>query len=948
MIRLIITIALILGGHLCISAQQLPEQWVRRFQAQGKAQDRISAITTDISGNVFVAGLAGNHHGVADAFAMKRNPQGDTLWTYYYDGGGNNEDYANDIFVDNAGNTYITGWSRSTAFVYDCFTAKLLPSGTQAWVSRYSAGGTNQSYGNALTVDGTGNVYVAGYIDPSSASNDWLVIKYNASGVQQWVDILNGPGNGDDEAWDIVIAPNGNPTVCGFAYSVNASGNINSFVKQYTPANATVWTDTWTNPGFTGADKAFGLGYNSSGHLFIGGETKNSTGSNRDAFAIRYDAAGTRQWVHIYTDATTSVDEYLRHVIIDANGNVYFTGTDFQDGYVTCIRSDGTNGYRKRWRGPITNGSDVFHSIAVDDAGSLYATGRGVYSGPNYYGNGGLPNMIITKYGVNGDSLWTYRCKDSLNSSMAFAITHRNGRIYAGGFVTDTAYIDENLYTIIIDTAGIAVKEWIYNGKGDAITMGQFVVTDILDNVYCSATIDRLHGEGYDIAIIKYDPLGNLLWQKYYSSFGWNNDTLTAMQIDPFGNIILSISSDSAKLKNNYRLSLLKVDPQGNFLDTAWVSITGSTLARSMITRNDGSIALSASSSIHGGIIIFFNSMFKYAWSAKIDSTQFAVTRANSIGLFSNGDLVLGGYSQVSGSTIALVQRYNSGGVKLWSTVVDSISVFDEIRDVTVDSLDDVAFTGATGAIILLGKINGSNGNLIWRQVYNPTSTTSEYGVKVKFTPAGNVVLISRGWTGFVARYYTVQYTGSGVFQWVAVYSQTASDREPVDLIVDSTNRVITAGWAINSVSTNYDYVLAGYNPTGSVAFINTYTTTIPNATSWDQLNDLAKDTKGDFIVTGRTATEFYNNYLYKMLTIKYGGVMVGKTDPVVVNGNLITLYPNPSVSGKFYIRDLSPNTIQSGKIYDIMGRLVATFNPLSGMIDLQETRFVYFSSRAG
>ncbi|MBL0096072.1 MAG: SBBP repeat-containing protein [Bacteroidetes bacterium] len=132
---------------------------------------------------------------------MKRDAQGDTLWVYYYDAGGNREDYATDIVVDAGGNAYITGRSESiNAYNFECFTAKISPTGTQLWVTRYPAVSPNQSYGNALTVDANGNVYVAGYTDPASASKDWLVVKYNSAGVQQWADVLNGPGNGDDEA----------------------------------------------------------------------------------------------------------------------------------------------------------------------------------------------------------------------------------------------------------------------------------------------------------------------------------------------------------------------------------------------------------------------------------------------------------------------------------------------------------------------------------------------------------------------------------------------------------------------------------------------------------------------------------------------------------------------------------------------------------------------------
>jgi hypothetical protein len=58
------------------NAQQLPEAWVRIFKAQGLQSDRVAAITTDASGDIYVAGYASNYNGGPDAFVMKRNPAG--------------------------------------------------------------------------------------------------------------------------------------------------------------------------------------------------------------------------------------------------------------------------------------------------------------------------------------------------------------------------------------------------------------------------------------------------------------------------------------------------------------------------------------------------------------------------------------------------------------------------------------------------------------------------------------------------------------------------------------------------------------------------------------------------------------------------------------------------------------------------------------------------------
>lgn len=169
-----------------------------------------------------------------------------------------------------------------------------------------------------------------------------------------------------------------------------------------------------------------------------------------------------------------------------------------------------------------------------------------------------------------------------------------------------------------------------------------------------------------------------------------------------------------------------------------------------------------------------------------------------------------------------VVQRLTALGARLWTADFDSANVYDEAKDVTVSPSGEVAVTGLSGytttGTSAIMTFNGTTGAILWRKSYNP-NTTNEYGVKVRYTPAGNSVYICRGWTGFVARYTTVQFSGTGTFQWATVYSQQASDREPVDMLVEANNRVVTAGWLIDATSTNFNYVLVGYNSSGVQQF---------------------------------------------------------------------------------------------------------------------------------
>ena len=67
----------------------------------------------------------------------------------------------------------------ATGTVFLAVLPALAESVDTAWVRRYNGPGNDYDGGNAITVDDSGNVYVAGCSDGSATGVDYLTIKYD-------------------------------------------------------------------------------------------------------------------------------------------------------------------------------------------------------------------------------------------------------------------------------------------------------------------------------------------------------------------------------------------------------------------------------------------------------------------------------------------------------------------------------------------------------------------------------------------------------------------------------------------------------------------------------------------------------------------------------------------------------------------------------------------------
>ncbi len=332
--------------------------------------DKSKGIVVDNAGNIYVTGTTSNP-GITglDITTIKYNSAGVEIWVRVYNSLGDQNDEANDIFIDNSGNVYVTGMENNAGNNNDIVTIKYNSSGVQQWVKEYNSSGTNSDRGFAVIADGSGNVYTAGI-----TSGNGVLIKYNSAGIEQWAKTYNGPGNGSDNFW--LIALDGAGYIYTAGESVAGVNNFDFALVKYNSSGTQQWAKHYAGPG-AGDDKVKGLKVDASGNVYITGESK-GTSSDKDYATVKYNSAGTQQWVARYNGPDNLADEGYS-VTVDTDGNVYVTGkskgTATNEDFATIkYNSSGIQQWVMRYDGPAHT-VDYGKSISIDGSGNVIVSG---------------------------------------------------------------------------------------------------------------------------------------------------------------------------------------------------------------------------------------------------------------------------------------------------------------------------------------------------------------------------------------------------------------------------------------------------------------------------------------------------------------------------------------------------------------------------------------------
>jgi len=281
--------------------------WLRRFD---RGKDEYGGdITLDKEGNYLIAGCSENPVPPyqRDILLIKYTPNGDTIWTKYYDD--NERELAMAVAIDQDGNIVVAGGSGNDTIERQCLLVKFSEEGNLLWKREYRIRDID-SYTD-VAIDSDNNIILTGtsYTYSGGGNHIGFLQKYDRDGNLIWTRFYNWA----DCFEGIVILPNDNFIVTG------ADSSWGMLTVCFNLSGDTIWTRRffWRGQSTFGAKVAL----DSFGNIIIVGHTTNW--SNYDGVIIKYTQNGDTVWTRQFD--FTPVD-LLGGVATDAFGNIYVSG----------------------------------------------------------------------------------------------------------------------------------------------------------------------------------------------------------------------------------------------------------------------------------------------------------------------------------------------------------------------------------------------------------------------------------------------------------------------------------------------------------------------------------------------------------------------------------------------------------------------------------------------
>lgn len=308
------------------------------------------------------------------------------------------------------------------------------------------------------------------------------------------------------------------------------------------------YSPSWTRSAsqlYTGSltTQLFDIRADSNGNVYAVGteEVLENQRSWHNALLLKFSADGTLLWSRRHRNTTEFMEAQGKRVAVDPAGNVYLGGWEQRSGIETIQ----TPSFRA-WLGKYSPDGVLLWQKTVDNVTPPELTSD---SGGNLLAAYALAragqgdNIVLTKYDVSGNLLWTTEYNDDFNGD-----DHANGVVADGA---GNVYIAGSEYRNLPLDGGL--KALLLKYSQDGTLQFQRVVGSGNNGNPGGTTFDvgngvavGGNGDTYVAASIHWrDPTGQLVWALHYGPDGTLKNYFPPTSIGPISGTALGVSSIS-------------------------------------------------------------------------------------------------------------------------------------------------------------------------------------------------------------------------------------------------------------------------------------------------------------------------------------------------------------------------------------------------------------------
>ena len=668
--------------------------WSSIYNSTFEGIDIPSAMITGPDGSVYITGISWSGTSV-DYITLKYNADGSLAWQARNDGpGGESWNEATALALDADGNVIVTGYSPNEEGWLNYHTVKYNSAGAEIWSQDYNyessdpefpAAVTN-SVPQAITTDADNNIYITGTFDTFVGRTG--TIKYNAAGVQQWINTYKTDGE-ITQGWQIELNDD-NLYVAG-SHNGNFADNGNVLIS-YTTDGTQNWVKETTDLIEAGNVK---LLFDAQGNPIVAakGMTPGAEEWTQDvaARAKKYSPEGDllseAAFVIVTTGGTSSMGD-LAGVGLDSAGNVYFTANSYytaQGAVFETVKSGfGAASPVPEWNTIYTNmgapGATMLRPFG-DANGNTFSTGT-----YHNFADGVLnTNYFLVKHNAQGSVAWQAVYNMESGDAPEGIIGHADK--------------DGNTLVGLLPAFGEPFKLKKLSPSGEELWEKELNLTNGQIRVIETGTDGAIYlgGTAYEneadttpaFVGIKISAEGEILWTTYINSQNAADNiyNINSGRLTPAGELVLTGAGGSGSfLSQDIDLTVIKFNSDGT---QGWVTpvvVEGSSSSGTdLLISTDGAIytngfAENNESFTTDIITAKISPDGTLLWSETFGDAE-RNERSYTLKQFSTGNIAVMGYSLgFAGDIHNTLLKYNEEGSLLWDFTSEDMRYYNDFH----------------------------------------------------------------------------------------------------------------------------------------------------------------------------------------------------------------------------------------------------------------------------